>query len=129
MKTKHAFYALLMCTLLFTFIRCQETDVKPITVYTPNDIYYLRLDCKIITSESGNVLEQFSTEDSCLTFLENITARDANNPVGYVYNDIDAIIGSLNGDCKIDSAVHEALNKYHITDSTLISQVLDTYYL
>ena len=100
-----------------------------VTIYTPNDIYYLDINTNMVTSQSGKHSFSTKTLEEATDFLEIITAHDANQPAGRVYNDVDAIIGSLNGDREIDSVVYHYIHLYNITDSTLIREILNRYYL
>jgi len=106
-----------------------STKKQIVTIYTPNDIYYLDVNTNIVTSESGKKTMSCKTLEEASAFLKIITAHDANQPAGCVYNDVDAIIGTLNGDREIDSVVHQYIHLYNITDSTLIREILNRYYL
>ena len=106
-----------------------STKKQIVTIYTPNDIYYLDVNTNIVTSESGKKTMSCKTLEEASAFLKIITAHDANQPAGCVYNDVDAIIGTLNGDQEIDSVVHQYIHLYNITDSNLIREILNTYYL
>ena len=117
--------------LIIFMVSTKEVELKKekiITVYTVNDIYFINIEKNLISTETGDSI-LFSSTSQMFQFVEETTARDANNPVGLIMNEVDSVIFSLDGDSAVHEAVMEGIKKYNITDGVYVEKLLHRYNL